>query len=236
MFLLLLFTGCDFGVGTRLGLLCFWFVCFSCSLAHLLSFQFNANTYTYTQHARRKGTAPAFSNRHVQRMNQVALERTEKWIEEKLIPWTKSGQSFDVAEEMISITLEAICKTAFEYDISEEEKYNFISNSELVFKEFLTKSINNPLRKYIGRWIPDRRKALQAAGANVLFAKKIIAKYRSNPNPLEGTIIDYLSKNPCYANDDELAADVLLYLVAGHDVSIIYGYIFVLCIMLCCVV
>jgi len=170
-------------------------------------------------HARRKGTAPAFSNRHVQRMNQVALERTEKWIEEKLIPWTKSGQAFDVAEEMISITLEAICKTAFEYDISEEEKQNFLSNSELVFKEFLTKSINNPLRKYIGRWIPDRRKALQAAGANVLFAKKIIAKYRSNPNPLEGTIIDYLSKNPCYANDDELAADVLLYLVAGHDTT-----------------
>jgi len=170
-------------------------------------------------HARRKGVAPAFSYRHVKRMNQVALEQTEKWIKERLIPWTESCQSFDVAEEMISITLEAICKTAFEYNISEEEKHNFVFNSELVFKEFLAKSINNPFRKYTGRWLLDRRKALQAADANAEFAKKIIAKYRSNPNPLPGTIIDCLTKNPCYANDDELATDVLLYITAGHDTT-----------------
>jgi len=170
-------------------------------------------------HARRKGVAPAFSNRHVRRMNQVALDYTTKWIKEKLIPWSEAGKSFDVAEEMISVTLEAICKTAFEYDISEDEKRAFVNNSEYVFKEFLTKSINNPLRKYIGSWIPDRKKALDAARDNNLFAKKIIAHYRSNRNPLEGTIIDYLMKNPCYANDDELAADVLLYLTAGHDTT-----------------
>lgn len=151
-------------------------------------------------------------------MNQVALDQTEKWIKEKLLKWTESGQTFDVAEEMISITLEAICKTAFEYEISDEEKHDFVSNSELVLKEFLTKSINNPFRKYLGRWIPARRTALHAARKNVEFAKKIMANYRSNPKPLEGTIIDCLIKNPCYANDDELAADVLLYLTAGHDV------------------
>jgi cytochrome P450 len=173
------------------------------------------------QHARRKGAAPAFSNRHIKRMNSVALEQTEKWIKEKLIPLSESGQSFDVAEEMISITLDAICKTAFEYDISEKEKFIFVSNCELVFREFLAKSFNNPLRKYMGKWIPDRKRALQAASDNAIFAKKIIEQYRKNPNPLEGTIIDHLCKNPCYANDDELAADVLLYLIAGHDVSII---------------
>jgi cytochrome P450 len=173
------------------------------------------------QHARRKGAAPAFSNRHIKRMNSVALEQTEKWIKEKLIPLSESGQSFDVAEEMISITLDAICKTAFEYDISEKEKLIFVSNCELVFREFLAKSFNNPLRKYMGKLIPDRKRALQAASDNAIFAKKIIEQYRKNPNPLEGTIIDHLCKNPCYANDDELAADVLLYLIAGHDVSII---------------
>lgn len=170
-------------------------------------------------HVRRKGVAPSFSNRHVKRMNQVALDQTEKWIKEKLLKWTESGQTFDVAEEMISITLEAICKTAFEYEISDEEKHDFVSNSELVLKEFLTKSINNPFRKYLGRWIPARRTALHAARKNVEFAKKIMANYRSNPKPLEGTIIDCLIKNPCYANDDELAADVLLYLTAGHDTT-----------------
>ena len=153
-------------------------------------------------------------------MNSVALEQTEKWIKEKLIPLSESGQSFDVGKEMISITLDALCKTAFEYDISDKEKLFFVSNCELVFREFLTKSFNNPFRKYIGSWIPDRKRALQAASDNTILAKRIIEQYRKNPNPLEGTIIDHLCKNPCYANDDELAADVLLYLIAGHDVSL----------------
>lgn len=170
-------------------------------------------------HARRKGAAPAFSNRHVKRMNQVALEQTEKWIRDVLIPCTKEGKSFDLTEAMLSITLESICKTAFEYDVSEKEKKEFSTNSEVVLKEFLCKSINNPFRKYLGNWIPHRRMALEAAAANVNFAKRIIAKYRSNPNPLKGTIIEYLVNNPCYENLDELAADVLLYLTAGHDTT-----------------
>ena len=152
-------------------------------------------------------------------MTQVALEQTEKWIKEVLIPCTEQGKSFDVSKEMISIALEAICKTAFEYDISETEKHDFVNNTELVLKEFLTKSFNNPFRKYTGKWIPDRRKALEAAGANVTFVKRIITKYKANPNPLKGTIIDYLANNPCYANEDELAADVLIHLTAGYDVS-----------------
>ena len=161
----------------------------------------------------------AFSNHHVRRMNQVALEITEKWIQDVLIPCTKEGKSFDPSKEMISITLEAICKTAFEYDISEEEKEAFVSNLKLSLNEFLTKSINNPLRKFLGTWLPDRRRALEAAKANAAFAKKIIANYRANPNPLKGTIIDCLVNNPCYKSDDELAADVNMFLIAGHDTT-----------------
>jgi len=32
-------------------------------------------------------------------------------------------------------------------------------------------------------------------------------------------VIDCLVSNPCYANDDELAADVVLFLTAGHDTT-----------------
>jgi len=170
-------------------------------------------------HGRRKGAAPAFSNRHVKRMNQVALERTEKWIQEVLIPCTEQGKPFDLSKEMISITLEAICLTAFEYDISETEKTDFVNNLELQLKEFLTKSINNPFRKLLGDWLPERRKATEAARDNAKLAKRIINKYKANPNPLKGTIIDYLVNNPCYANIDELAADVTLFLTAGHDTT-----------------
>ena len=152
-------------------------------------------------------------------MNQVALEMTEKWIQDVLIPCTEKGESFDLSKEMISITLEAICKTAFEYDITDQEKEDFVYNLELHFKEFLTKSINNPLRKYMGSWLPARRKALEAAKANETFAKKIIDHYRTKPNPIKGTIIDCLVNNPCYKNDDEMAADVVMFLTAGHDTT-----------------
>lgn len=170
-------------------------------------------------HVRRKGSAPAFSNRHVRRMNQVALEITEKWIQEVLIPCTEKGESFDVSKEMISITLGAFCKTAFEYDINEQEKEDLVYNLELQHKEFLSKSINNPLRKYLGNWLPARRKALEAAQAVETFGKKIINQYRANPNPAKGTIIDCLVKNPCYKNDDEIVADVVMFLTAGHDTT-----------------
>ena len=78
-------------------------------------FTLNGNQW----HARRKWASPAFSSNHVRRMNNVALEKTEIWIREKLRPMVQEGESFDVAKEMIGITLSAICKTAFECRMSE---------------------------------------------------------------------------------------------------------------------
>merc|ERR1712157_86481 len=48
---------------------------------------------------------------------------------------------------------------------------------------------------------------------------RIIANYRSNPNPRKGTIIDLIVNNPCYKTEDEIAADVLVYLTAGYDTT-----------------
>lgn len=83
----------------------------------------------------------------------------------------------------------------------------------------MNKSIHNPFRSFLGKWLPDRCKAIDAARANVRFAKRIIAKHKANPNPIEGTIVHHLASNPCYANEDELAADVLMHLTGGHDTT-----------------
>jgi cytochrome P450 len=61
-------------------------------------------------HARRKGVAPAFSITNVKRVNDVALQRTERWTDETLIPPMKAGAPFDVAEERITITIDAVAK------------------------------------------------------------------------------------------------------------------------------
>ena len=90
---------------------------------------------------------------------------------------------------------------------------------ELVLKEFLSRSLTNPLRKYLGTLLPKRREAKQAAKHNLALSKRIIANHRSKTNPANGTIVDLIVKNNCYANDDERAVDLIIYLLAGHDVS-----------------
>lgn len=42
-------------------------------------------------HARRKGMAPAFSHSHVQRMNAIALSKTDEWIRDRLRPLMEEG-------------------------------------------------------------------------------------------------------------------------------------------------
>lgn len=162
-------------------------------------------------HVRRKSQAPAFSNHHIKRMNRMAMDCTDKWIEEKLIPWAKEGKSFDVGKEMISVTLDAICKTAFEYEISEQEKKEFTKNCELVFKEFFSRSTANPFRKIFGRLLPERHRALRAARSNHDLAMRMVSNYRSNPNPTKGTVIDLIANQSFYKNDLELGADVITY-------------------------
>lgn len=166
---------------------------------------------------RRKGVTPAFSKIHIQRMNQVALDCTDKWITNKLIPLCENDKTFDVAKEMANIILEAICKTGFEYEITEQEMKDFLINDEIWVKEF----INKPgIRQYIPLWfIPSRREAFEADKKMLDFFKKIMNTYRCNPNPAKGTIIDLVLNNPCYKNDDERAYDVFIYLFAGYDTT-----------------
>jgi len=168
-------------------------------------------------HARRMGVKPAFHRIHVQRMNQVACDSAEKWIREKLIPWCANGTPFDVSSEMTNVILEAICLTAFEYDLSEEERIEFLENNELYFAEFLGRPM---FRKYIPLWfLPERKRALDGYYKVMELMKRFIANYRSKPNPMKGTIIDLLMNNPCYKNDDELAFELFAYVMAGYDTT-----------------
>ena len=154
-------------------------------------------------------------------MNQVALDCTDKWIQENLLPWAKEGKSFDVADQMISITLDSISKTGFDYELSEQEKEDFLLSNELIAKEFLSKTISNPLRKYMN-FLPERKRAKQRALHNRAMALRILHKHKENPNPTRGTIVDLVANNPCYENEVEQAVDLLIYLIAGHDVSSLY--------------
>jgi cytochrome P450 len=169
-------------------------------------------------HLRRKGLAPAFSSKHIKRMNTVALEKTDEWIETRLIPYyVEKGESFDIGPEMIGIILGAISKTAFEYDLSKEEKEMFLHELHLSLDEF--KRSVNPLRVMFGLFLSQRRRAFVAGKNLQSLALKIMASYRAMSAPTSDTIIDRIMKNDAYKNDDERAADLIVLLVAGYDTT-----------------
>ena len=168
-------------------------------------------------HSRRKGMAPAFSSKHIKRMNKVSSEKADEWIQTRLSKFVDNDQAFDVGKEMISIILSALAETAFEYHMSDEEKQTFLHESEISLMEFVFKTSLNPLRRVFGLLIPERRRAHLAAKRLQAIALKIINAYRELENPTKDTIIDRMMHNSAYKNDSERFADILFLLVAGYD-------------------
>jgi cytochrome P450 len=152
-------------------------------------------------------------------MNSIALEKTEIWIREKLRPMIHKGESFDVAKEMIGITLSAICETAFEYNMPEGEKKIFLLELNLAQKEFMYKSTMNPLRQWFGLFLPERRRAFAAGKKLNKIIMNVIDSYRKLEDPLKGTIIQQIMICDAYKNDTERTADLQLFLVAGYDTT-----------------
>lgn len=167
-------------------------------------------------HAKRKAVAPAFSSNNIKRMTEVALKKTEAWIQDTL---SSSQASFDVGKEMIAITLSAIAETAFEYSMSREEQKYFLEQLELVLIEFTFKSSSNPFRCLFGWFIPERRRAFVAARNLERLCFKIMDEYRQKGPSKENTIIKLIMESDAHESDKEKAAEMLTYLVGGHDTT-----------------
>lgn len=170
-------------------------------------------------HKRRKFIVPAFDKIHVKRMNDVAIAKTEQWIQDRLRPMIKKGEAFDVGKEMIRIVLSAFFETAFQYELTELDRTSYLHDLELCLKEFLFKTITNPLRPLLGRLLPDRRRAYEASERLMDFAKKIMENYKMMDSPLQDTLIDRIMKSDVYETDRETQADIVFLLLAGHDTT-----------------
>jgi len=169
-------------------------------------------------HRRRKDFALSFSKNHVNRMNKMAVEKTEDWIKKKLYPTIEQGKSFDVAEEMINITLDSICATAFEYHMDDKEKGVFWSELEIAAREFVENAAN-PFRSLFGFMISGRRRAFIARKKLQLISKNIMESYRNLKEPTKDTVIDRIMKSDVLENDEQRAAEIMTFLIAGHDTT-----------------
>jgi len=170
-------------------------------------------------HSKRKSCAPAFSSNHIKRMNKIAMEKTNNWIQEELRPMIEAGTSFNVAEEMIKITLDVISETAFEYKMSPEEKSMYVSELELGLIEFAMKGALNPFRRFIGMFLPERRRAFTAAGNLHKLGMKILDSYRKLETPTKGTIMDHIMTSTAFETDRDRVGQILEFLLAGHDTT-----------------
>jgi len=175
-------------------------------------------------HARRKAVAPAFASAHVRRMTDVALEMTDGWIEETL---RAEGGSFDVGQEMVGIVLSALSRTAFEYDLSAEERDLFTEELRLATTEFVMKTTVMPFRNALGGLLPTRRRALAAATKLRALVAEVMDSYRNKGPSHEGTLIQIIMDSDAFSTEDEKAAQLLEFLVAGHDTTA-YSIAFIL--------
>ena len=175
-------------------------------------------------HAKRKAVAPAFSYKYVKRMNRVALEKTEDWIN-KYNSSSGEGEGggvvVDVAHEMIGIVLSSICETAFEYEMSTTEQEYFTHELELALVEYARKAATIPLRLRFGQYFISETRRAQLAVQNLIqLVYKIMSEYGARTTHIDGTIIQLIMQSHvAYPTDQEKAAELLTYLVAGHDTT-----------------
>lgn len=171
-------------------------------------------------HPSRKSCAPAFSSNHVKRMNQVALEKTEEWIQEYLLKYIANNESFDIGHEIVCVVLAAIMETAFEYSMTREQVETLSHEIELALMEFALKTGSNPLRKPFGLLIPERRRAYKAVTYIRQIAFQVMDNYKKLKQPTKGTIIQrIMDSDEAFPNDDLKAAQLIEFIVAGSDTT-----------------
>jgi len=172
-------------------------------------------------YSKRKATAPAFSSNHVKRMTRVALEKTELWIHDTLIKHSSDNSSFDITKEILAVVLSALTETAFDYKLTMQGAAIFSEELDLAIIEFLRKSPSNPHRRIFGRLITERRRAYLAVQKLQSIAQRIMDTHREKEDHLrtQGTIIQLVMESEAFPNDNERAAQLLEFLLAGHETT-----------------
>lgn len=83
----------------------------------------------------RKNMSHAFSSNHIRRMREVSLRHTDSFVHNQLEKYRDSGKSFDISEEMLSLTFDVIMEAAFQYKMPSDEKEKFLEEVDIVLKE-----------------------------------------------------------------------------------------------------
>ena len=141
----------------------------------------------------------------------MAINKTEYWIQHTLKDCAATQTSFEVGPEMIGIILSALTETAFEYSFSPTELEMFRRDLGLALTEFTRKSVN-PVRRWMGSLIKERREAKCAADNLRSMIRHIMAVYRMKKEGehVEGTMIQLvMESDDAFPTDLEKTAQLM---------------------------
>lgn len=192
----------------------------------------NESIFTSTSNAHwklvRKVTASAFANKHIDRMKHITIHHTERWldnIKQHKMKLNNDKQKLeciiDPSIEMVSLTFQIICEAAFEYtDVTINDYYKFAKNLEIALIEYDMKQVVNPLRPYFKWFIPEVQAAENASIELQQFGYQMLYSYRNNHNKCQDNItLIKLIDSIDTISDSQKVAEILVFLVAGHDTT-----------------
>ena len=168
----------------------------------------------------RKAISPAFLSNHLDRMHQVCEEHTQKWVEKELVELVASGNSFDIGQEMIKLTLAILCEAAFEYRMKEKEAKFLLKEFDIAIEAYGNNDFDSAKSfwqaLFAGRGRRTNARADKACERVQAVAMKIIKSFKKiKPSGQRQTIINLIVKSSKYDNDEHRAADIIMFLFAG---------------------
>lgn len=171
-----------------------------------------------------KAVSPAFASSHIRRMTKVCEDFSKRWINDRLGPFAEGNIPFDIGEEMVQLTVSIIAEAAFEYKMSQSEAQSYVEEMSIALCEYRNRS-SDLLHMVFGSWWSSAgRRGILAMKRLHDFARNVIEAYRESHEMdktvcQDKTLIHCIMNNKGYTNDDERAADITVFFLAGHDTT-----------------
>jgi len=171
----------------------------------------------------RKSTSSAFSASNVKLMVEQIDVIVDAWIEDSLKPFVEAKKPILILEEMNKITANVIAKIAFDYDIDDEERSQFLIDLSICWTEFGVKPNGNLLMQipFTAWMFPGIRKGRKASKRMFEFCRKMLDSYRAkdDKDKKPHKLIHMILEDGEYEDDGERIRDMIGYVIAGFDTT-----------------
>ncbi|KAG8469430.1 hypothetical protein KFE25_005885 [Diacronema lutheri] len=171
----------------------------------------------------RKATAKAFHPSHVHAMNVSCAECYTRWMDETLAPAAANGHPLKMCDELLLTTIQFICDAAFGYQLARDEAEAVLHDTQVALEVSFRVFALVPFSETFW-WAFAKGRAHRVASRRLLaFSAKMLEAYRSLPDgrkaQMNGTLIAIIDGNAKYGSDAERVAEILMFLIAGHDTT-----------------